>query len=99
MLCLCDPVAPQFAYSAAAQNKYYPESLIATNQSMDFDSTGQTYVDKDGGSITFLIRFRRFPGRAVYHCHFATHGDLGMMGVAEVVRPGEEPVGVLGGHH
>lgn len=56
-------------------------------------------VDKDGGSITFLIRFRRFPGRAVYHCHFATHGDLGMMGVAEVVRPGEEPVGVLGGHH
>ncbi|MEO6205057.1 MAG: hypothetical protein ABIO67_06720 [Mycobacteriales bacterium] len=50
VLCLCDPVAPQFSYSAAAQNKYYPESLIATNQSMDFDSTAQTYVDKGGQS-------------------------------------------------
>ena len=50
VVCLCDPVAPQFSYSAAAQNKYYPESLIATNQSMDFDSTAQTYVDKNGQS-------------------------------------------------
>ncbi|MCU1673547.1 MAG: hypothetical protein JWN77_1660 [Frankiales bacterium] len=48
VVCLCDPVAPQFSYSAAAQNKYYPESLIATNQAMDFDSSGQTYVDKAG---------------------------------------------------
>ncbi len=48
VLCLRDPVAPQFSYSAAAQNKYYPESLIATNQSMDFDSVAQTYVDKSG---------------------------------------------------
>jgi hypothetical protein len=29
VVCFCDPVAPQFSYSAAAQNKYYPESLIA----------------------------------------------------------------------
>ncbi|MBK5307286.1 MAG: hypothetical protein JJD92_11420 [Frankiaceae bacterium] len=48
VLCLCDPVAPQFAYSAASQNNYWPESLIASNQSMDFDSSGQTYVDKGG---------------------------------------------------
>lgn len=50
VVCICDPVAPQFSYSAAAQNKYYPESLIATNQSMDFDSSGQTYVDNNGQS-------------------------------------------------
>jgi hypothetical protein len=48
VVCFCDPVAPQFSYSAAAQNKYYPESLVATNQAMDFDSVGQTYVDKGG---------------------------------------------------
>lgn len=50
VLCLCDPVAPQFSYSAAAQNNYWPESLFATNQSMDFDSVGQTYVDKNGSA-------------------------------------------------
>jgi len=48
VLCLCDPVAPQFAYSAAAQNNYWPESLLASNQAMDFDSVGQTYVDNKG---------------------------------------------------
>jgi hypothetical protein len=48
VVCFCDPVAPQFAYSAGAQNNYWPESILATNQSMDFDSSGQTYVDKNG---------------------------------------------------
>ena len=48
VVCFCDPVAPQFAYSAGAQNNYWPESILATNQSMDFDSSGQTYVDDDG---------------------------------------------------
>ncbi|MDT7544298.1 MAG: hypothetical protein QOE99_408 [Actinomycetota bacterium] len=48
VVCLCDPVAPQFSYSAAAQNNYWPESLVATNQAMDFDSSGQTYVDDNG---------------------------------------------------
>ena len=48
VVCFCDPVAPQFSYSAAAQNNYWPESILATNQSMDFDSSGQTYVDNNG---------------------------------------------------
>ena len=48
VVCFCDPVAPQFSYSAAAQNNYWPESILATNQAMDFDSSGQTYVDKNG---------------------------------------------------
>ena len=48
VVCFCDPVAPQFSYSAGAQNNYWPESILATNQSMDFDCSGQTYVDKGG---------------------------------------------------
>jgi hypothetical protein len=48
VVCLCDPVAPQFSYNAAQNNNYWPESLVATNQSMDFDSVAQTYVDKGG---------------------------------------------------
>lgn len=44
VVCLCDPVAPQFSYNAATNNNYWPEALFATNQSMDTDSTGQTYM-------------------------------------------------------
>jgi FtsP/CotA-like multicopper oxidase with cupredoxin domain len=53
-------------------------------------------VDVNGGSITFRTRFEDFPGRAVYHCHIATHSDLGMMAIAEVLRPGEQPGHYLG---
>ena len=48
LLCLCDPVAPQFTYNAAATNNYWPEPLIASNQAMDTDSSAQTYVDNSG---------------------------------------------------
>lgn len=48
VLCLCDPVAPQFSYNASSNNNYWPESLVATDQSMDLDSVAQTYVDKGG---------------------------------------------------
>jgi hypothetical protein len=44
VLCLCDPVAPQFSYNGATNNNYWPEVLFATNQSMDTDNTGQTYM-------------------------------------------------------
>lgn len=44
VLCLCDPVAPQFSYNGATNNNYWPEALFATNQSMDTDNTGQTYM-------------------------------------------------------
>ncbi|MBV9291168.1 MAG: hypothetical protein JO222_01865, partial [Frankiales bacterium] len=47
VLCLCDPVAPQFGLNAYANNNYWPESILATDQSMDFDTTGQTYSSKD----------------------------------------------------
>lgn len=44
VVCFCDPVAPQFSYNAAATNNYWPETLFASNQAMDTDSTGQTYM-------------------------------------------------------
>ena len=47
VLCLCDPVAPQFGLNAYANNNYWPESILATDQSMDFDTTGQTYSSSD----------------------------------------------------
>ncbi|MHB8452566.1 MAG: hypothetical protein ACYDAQ_19240 [Mycobacteriales bacterium] len=48
VLCLCDPVAPQFAYNASASDNYWPESLIASDQTMDWDSSAQTYEDSGG---------------------------------------------------
>jgi hypothetical protein len=48
VLCLCDPVAPAFIYGGEQGNNYYPENVIATDQSMDYDTTGQSYVDSGG---------------------------------------------------
>jgi hypothetical protein len=48
VVCLCDPVAPQFGLNAYANNNYWPESILATNQTMDFDSNAQTYEDSGG---------------------------------------------------
>jgi hypothetical protein len=47
VLCLCDPVAPQFGYNASAADNYWPESLLGDDQTMDFDSNGQTYSSSD----------------------------------------------------
>jgi len=49
VLCLCDPVAPQFGQNAFAADNYWPETVIADDQTMDFDSAGQTYSSSDGG--------------------------------------------------
>ncbi|ROP35894.1 multicopper oxidase family protein [Saccharothrix texasensis] len=37
-----------------------------------------------GGTVEIAVPFRGEPGRAVYHCHIASHEDLGMMGVLDV---------------
>jgi len=49
------------------------------------------------GSLTVLIRFLDFTGKAVYHCHIIPHADFGMMGTFKVTKSGElaEPL-VLG---
>jgi len=43
VLCLCDEVAPAFLFTGEQSNNYYPENVIATNQGMDSDKTGQSY--------------------------------------------------------
>jgi hypothetical protein len=43
VLCLCDEVAPAFLFEGEQGNNYYPENVIATDQGMDFDKTGQSY--------------------------------------------------------
>ncbi|MDP9164552.1 MAG: hypothetical protein M3O32_00510 [Actinomycetota bacterium] len=50
VLCLCDPVAPQFVYNASSVNNYWPEQFIASDQAMDTDAAGQTFVDSGGTS-------------------------------------------------
>jgi FtsP/CotA-like multicopper oxidase with cupredoxin domain len=55
-------------------------------QPVDSPSYEDTVVVRpNGGSVTFRTRFEDFLGTAVFHCHFVTHSELGMMGVAEVV--------------
>src|SRR5207237_645188 len=49
VLCLCDPVAPAFLFEGEQDNNYYPENVIATDQSMDLDNTAQSYGPGDGG--------------------------------------------------
>ncbi|PSL55821.1 multicopper oxidase [Saccharothrix carnea] len=38
-----------------------------------------------GATVSIAVPFRGEPGRTVYHCHIASHEDLGMMGVLDVV--------------
>jgi hypothetical protein len=52
VICLCDPVAPQFGQNAFATDNYWPESLIADDQTMDYDSNGQTYSNSDQSGDT-----------------------------------------------
>lgn|GEM_PF-1588638 len=47
VLCLCDPVAPQFLYDGEASNNYWPENIIASDQGMDFDPVARQYETGD----------------------------------------------------
>jgi hypothetical protein len=50
VLCLCDQVAPAFLFDGEQTNNYYPENVIATNQAMDLETTGQSYGPNDDGT-------------------------------------------------
>jgi FtsP/CotA-like multicopper oxidase with cupredoxin domain len=39
-----------------------------------------------GSTVTIAVPFRGAAGRTVYHCHIASHEDMGMMGVLEVTE-------------
>lgn len=47
ILCLCDPVAPQFLYDGEASNNYWPENVIASDQGMDIDTVARDYEGQD----------------------------------------------------
>jgi FtsP/CotA-like multicopper oxidase with cupredoxin domain len=47
-------------------------------------------VRQNGGSVTFRTRFEDFVGTVVFHCHFVTHSDLGMMALARVERTAKQ---------
>ena len=38
------------------------------------------------GTARFIVRYDRFPGKWMFHCHILDHEDHGMMGVLEVVQ-------------
>jgi FtsP/CotA-like multicopper oxidase with cupredoxin domain len=40
------------------------------------------------GTVRFIVRYDRYPGRWMFHCHILDHEDHGMMGVLEVTEPG-----------
>jgi hypothetical protein len=52
VVCFCDPVAPQFGLGAYKADNYWPESILADDQTMDFDSNGQTYSNSDHSGDT-----------------------------------------------
>ena len=39
---------------------------------------------REGDTVRIGIHFTGHTGRTLYHCHFAEHGDRGMMAVLEV---------------
>jgi hypothetical protein len=80
VLCLCDPVAPQFVYNASSNNNYWPEQLIASDQAMDTDPSGQSFVDS-GGNPSLACPT---PARG---CSF--DGALGIGSFAAATAPGE----------
>lgn len=43
VLCLCDPVAPEFLYEGEEQHNYWPENMLADVQGMTYDSASQNY--------------------------------------------------------
>jgi FtsP/CotA-like multicopper oxidase with cupredoxin domain len=46
-----------------------------------------TIIVKRGYKVTMRTRYRRFIGDFVMHCHFASHGDAGMMQRISMVLP------------
>jgi suppressor of ftsI len=44
-----------------------------------------------GKSVVIRMRFRRYTGKFVYHCHILAHEDAGMMGIVDVTKTGRRP--------
>jgi FtsP/CotA-like multicopper oxidase with cupredoxin domain len=35
-------------------------------------------------TVRFIVRYDRYPGKWMFHCHILTHEDHGMMGILEI---------------
>ena len=55
---------------------------------MRFPSRDTVIVKRDH-ILTMRTRYRRFVGDFVLHCHFASHGDEGMMQTVRVATHGD----------
>ncbi len=44
-------------------------------------------IPRRGGSVLIRMRYRTFPGNAVFHCHILFHEDHGMMGIVQFRPP------------
>ena len=44
-----------------------------------------TFLVMPGETVKILIRFTRYPGMFVYHCHNLEHEDMGMMRHYQIV--------------
>lgn len=75
VLCLCDPVAPQFLFGGEKQTNYFPENIIATDQGMDEDAVAQSY---DSGIAC--------PGSSAGHCPYDNSFGLGIVGAQQSER-------------
>ena len=51
VLCLCDSVAPAFLYQGEQNHNYYPENVIASDQQMDWEASGQSYTSTNGQPV------------------------------------------------
>ena len=49
-----------------------------------FRAWRDTVTVAPGSRVRLAVPLRSAPGRTVYHCHIASHEDLGMMGILEV---------------
>ena len=48
--------------------------------------------------VVLRMKFRRFTGKTVFHCHILFHEDMGMMGAFRIVEKGGAGDGSGGGH-
>ncbi|MFP4155230.1 MAG: multicopper oxidase family protein [Halothiobacillaceae bacterium] len=62
-----------------------PFQVIAVNGERVEPIWADTWPLPADGTLTIRLRFDRFDGRYVLHCHMLPHEDLGMMQVVEVV--------------
>lgn len=62
-----------------------PFQVVAVNGHPVTPMWADTWPLPGNGTLTIRLRFDRFDGRYVLHCHMLPHEDLGMMQVVEVV--------------